>query len=321
MNDNQFKAIANKCGPICALVFKYIYYWVQENEKNKKETHFHNGSYWMYNSVKDFSEYLTYLTVRQIRTSLENLKENGLIDVGNFNNSCNRTLWYTVTQKSIDIMNNQEEKVEDFSNSDEECFIIQSDNASESISEEENVQKCQNDLSPVAKPFVTQGKTICHTGQNDLSPVANGTNNKPQNINSNNKLQEEKEIYKEKEPPELQIFNFWNSKRLLKATELNNYLTAVITNLLKSFTLEQLLLSITRYEEVIHSQHYYDHEFTLRKFLICQNIQSFLDNGDNWCNYVKWKSKSQGTSNGFLHNNYTPEQIASCITDLDLVEV
>lgn len=320
MNDNQFKAIANKSGPICALVFKYIFYWVQENEKNNKvSTHFHDGRYWMYNSVKDFSEYLTYLTVRQIRTSLETLKENGLIVTGNFNNSCNRTLWYTITQKAIDIMNNQEEKVEDFSNSDEECITIQSENASESSLEEQNIQKCQNDLSPVSKPFVTQGKTICHTGQNHLSQMANGTNNKPQNINSNNI---EKEIYKEKEPPERQIFNFWNSKRLLKATELNNYLTAVIFNLLKSFTLEQILLSITRYEEVIHSQHYYDHDFTLRKFLVWQNIQSFLDDGDNWSNYVKWKAKNNGSvANNFIHNNYTAEQIASCVLDLDEVEV
>ena len=99
MNNHSLnKQIANKYGERCALIFQYIFYWVQENKKNNKvETHFHDGRYWTYNSAKDFTRYFTYLTERQIRSALNNLKENGLIITGNFNNSCDRTLWYTIT--------------------------------------------------------------------------------------------------------------------------------------------------------------------------------------------------------------------------------
>lgn len=305
--------IANKYGHICALILQNIFYWVTENEKNKKETHFHNGYYWTYNSVREFSEYFTYLTPRQIRSALEILKENELILTANFNNSCNRTLWYTVTQKAIDIMNNnQEEAQEDFSNPDDKSIIIEETNASESRLEE---QKCQNDLSPASNGFVTQVKTICHTCQMDLTSVANGTNNKPQNITANNR---EKEIYKEKEPPDKVIFDFWNSKKLLKATELDNKLKAAITTALKSFTLEQILLAISRCDEVINSKFVLNWKWPLYSFLGGKAIRGFLDGGMYWENYISWKNANNGN---FIHNNYTPEQIASCMTNLEEWEV
>lgn len=307
--------IANKYGHICALILQNIFYWVTENEKNKKETHFHNGYYWTYNSVREFSEYFTYLTPRQIRSALEILKENELILTANFNNSCNRTLWYTVTQKAIDIMNNnQEEAQEDFSNPDDKSIIIEETNASESRIEE---QKCQNDLSPASNGFDTQVKTICHTCQMDLTSVANGTNNKPQIITANNR---EKEIYKEKEPPDKVIFDFWNSKRLRTADKLDNYLKTVINNLLKFFTLDSLLLAVDRYDEIYNSNNYFDHSWSFKEFLKAEKINKFLDNGDHWINYCSWKKKQQ-SSNGFIHNTYTSEQIASLVTNLDEVAV
>lgn len=307
--------IANKYGPICALILQNIFYWINENKKNNKEsTHFHEGKWWTYSSVRELSEHFTYLTTRQIRTALDTLKENELVLTANFNNTCNRTLWYTVTQKATDIMNSQEEIQEDFSTSNDETIIEEEINAPESGLE---VQKCQNDLSYRANGFDIQGKTICHTRQMDLTPVTNHTNNKPQNITTNNI---EKEIYKEKEPPDEVIFNFWNSKQLINADELNNYLRTVISNLLKFFTLETVLLAISRYAEIYHSNNFFDYGWKFKEFLKAEKINKFLDNGEHWINYCNWKKKQQATS-GFIHNSYTPEQIASLVTNLDELEV
>lgn len=70
-----------------------------------------------------------------------------------------------------------------------------------------------------------------------LPTRANDTNNKPQ-IKTPDNLKE-KEIHKEKEPDDvcLEVFNFWNTKKLMKCSELDNGLKVVITQALKSFTL------------------------------------------------------------------------------------
>lgn len=304
--------IANKYGPNCAFILQYIFYWTNENKKNNKETtHFHEGKWWTYSSVRELSEYFTYLTVRQIRTALEILKENELVLTANFNNCCNRTLWYTVTDKAIAIMNNQEESQDNFSNPDEETIIKEENNAPESSSE---VQKCQNDLSPMSNGFVTSDKTICHTGQMDLPSVTNGTNNKQHNITTNNI---EKEIYKEKEPPDEVIFNFWNNKRLIKEPTLDKRIKTAIATALKSFTLDQILLSIDRCDEVVNSKYILKWKWPLYSFLGGKAIRGFLDNGVYWENYASWKKDHK---DDFIHNKYTPEQIRSLVLNLDDID-
>lgn len=70
---------------------------------NKK--HFYNGKYWTYNSVSAFSELFPFWTQKQVRRILDSLKNNGLIETGNYNkNSYDRTIWYTVTEKALSLM-------------------------------------------------------------------------------------------------------------------------------------------------------------------------------------------------------------------------
>ena len=316
------KTIAEIYGIYSAIVLDNILYWVKENEKNNKN--YYEGKYWTYNTIKEFSEHLSFMTQKQIRTTMIILREEGLIEVSNFNKTCCRTNWYTVTEKAINIINNQDKSIqENFSantQEDEECIIEGISDLSEIASEETNISVSNYEMPHRANNNAPEGNTYCPTGQNEMPYRANHTNNIPQIINSNNI---EKEIYKEKDPPEREIFDFWNSKRLLKVTEFNKYLQAVICNLLKSFTLEEVLLSITRYDEVLNSGCYYDHDFTFKDFLRIDRIKSFLDNGKNWVNYVKWKNKTQGQTKqeGFIRNNYTSEQIASLITNLEECEV
>ena len=98
MNHSFNTDIAAIYGMPCAVILEHIWFWTCKNEANGK--HFHDGLYWTYNSVKAFSKLFPYLTAKQIRTALEKLRAEGLVETGNFNeNAYDRTLWYALTEK------------------------------------------------------------------------------------------------------------------------------------------------------------------------------------------------------------------------------
>ena len=84
-----------------------IFYWVTKNKANKKN--FKEGRYWTYNSYRAFEELFPFFTARQIRYSLNRLKDEGYILTGNFNKHPNdNTLWYTMTEKGLNVMGETE---------------------------------------------------------------------------------------------------------------------------------------------------------------------------------------------------------------------
>lgn len=307
--------IATKYGVNCAVVLQNICYWIEKNTGNSQN--FYDNKYWTYNPIKEFKKQFPYLTERQIRSALETLKDEGLVLTANYNKTCDRTLWYTITQKAMDIMNNNQDKQEvqdDFSNSDEKTIIKEETNTSESRC---NGQKCQNEMTSASKCNDIHVNTYCHTSQNVMTHMSNGTNNKPQIINSN---ELEKEIYKEKEPPDKVIFDFWNSKKLIKGSELNKRVQSAVNTALRSFTLKQILLAIEHYDLVYNSKNYFSHGWDLVSFLGGSAIIKFLDEGVHWINYCNWLSEHQPNKE-FIHNTYTPEQLEKCISNLDDLEV
>ena len=98
MNHSFNVDVAVMLGIPCAVILDHINFWIRKNEANNK--HYHDGTYWTYNSVKAFGELFPYLTDKQIRTALEKLQSEGLVKTGNYNeNPYDRTLWYAITQK------------------------------------------------------------------------------------------------------------------------------------------------------------------------------------------------------------------------------
>ena len=90
--------IAATYGVNCAVVLQNIFHWVRKNEANGK--HFHDGSYWTYNSTKAFAELFPYLTQKQVETALKKLRDDGILKTGNYNDfKYDRTLWYAITKK------------------------------------------------------------------------------------------------------------------------------------------------------------------------------------------------------------------------------
>lgn len=83
-----------------ALILQSICFWIKTNKAN--ESHFHDGSTWMYNSVRVWQEFFPYLTRKQIRTALDNLRSYGVLKTANHNKlASDRTLWYALVDESL----------------------------------------------------------------------------------------------------------------------------------------------------------------------------------------------------------------------------
>ena len=107
--DVHFKMeVAKETGVDGAIMLEYFRYWILKNKANEK--HFYDGKYWTYNSMEAFTTLFPIWSRRQIDRILRNLKDGGYIETGNYNKSAyDRTLWYTLTEKSLILLYSQEE--------------------------------------------------------------------------------------------------------------------------------------------------------------------------------------------------------------------
>ena len=98
-------AIAKAYGVHSAILLKNLYFWIQKNAANGR--HYHDGTYWTYNSRKAFSKLFPYLTARQIGYAIDKLIEDGLVRTGNFStDTLDQTIWYAITEKGYSILQN-----------------------------------------------------------------------------------------------------------------------------------------------------------------------------------------------------------------------
>ena len=88
--------IAKQVGLNAATIYQNILCWAERNAANNK--HSHDGYIWTYNSIAAFGDLFPYLTLKQIRTALMKLEDEGLIVSGCYNKSAyDRTKWYAPT--------------------------------------------------------------------------------------------------------------------------------------------------------------------------------------------------------------------------------
>lgn len=86
--------IAEKVGLNAAVIYHNILFWCAKNLANERNVH--DGVAWTYNSTQAFQRQFPYLSADQIRHALSKLEDEGLIRVGNFNQSpMDRTKWYS----------------------------------------------------------------------------------------------------------------------------------------------------------------------------------------------------------------------------------
>ncbi len=277
MNYNQDVAV--KYGINCAVLLQNIYFWVQHNQEAK--INYYDGYYWTYNSVKRYSELIPELTPKQIRTALAKLQNAGLIICANYNENCTRTLWYSITQKGIDLLVEQKETVQ------------------QAVASEEDDVVCSSIQEEQSKIFLAQkGKPICPVGQNDLPTGANNKNTYiKQNIKTTD-IKERKYIKKEIESICVEIFEYWNSRSFMKCMVLDEKLINAIIIALGFFTCNEIKYRIDHYIEVLNSKYIFDYRWTLRSFLIKPNaMREFGNEGEHWLNYCDWL-KNEAIKNG-----------------------
>jgi hypothetical protein len=96
--------LADEVGVMKAILLDNIYYWWQRNVANQKN--FHDGSYWTFNSSRAFLEMFSYMSRASITRYLFELERDGWLKSANYNKArYDRTKWYTLTEKSINIFN------------------------------------------------------------------------------------------------------------------------------------------------------------------------------------------------------------------------
>lgn len=87
--------------------------------------------------------------------------------------------------------------------------------------------------------------------------------------------------------PEKEIFDFWNSKEIIKHRELTEDIRKSITKALNKYKLEDLKTYIDRYVKVVKDNRYFfDYKWSLKDLLDRKNgISAFTDDGSKWIDY------------------------------------
>lgn len=90
--------IAEKYGVIEAILINNFAYWILQKKANNENLY--DGKYWVYNSIRAFSELYSYLSPKQIRRALDNLRDAGAVETACYNKDVrDRTLWYTLSEE------------------------------------------------------------------------------------------------------------------------------------------------------------------------------------------------------------------------------
>lgn len=325
-NDN----IAKKYGFAEAILLQSIYNWCSYNKRNNKNNF--DNRFWMFNTNKEFLDELPYLkNINTIRTALKTLKDEGLILTGNYNNTCTRTTWYSITDKALEEMKQSENIISEVPQND------MPDSMSESNISENNNKECDNQQSVMLNSEIRiaeNNNTYLQKQQlillNPAIRIAENSNITNNITTNNNTIIKEREIYKEKERKSnsdsecLSIFDFWNASDLLKCSELTPKLKYIISCALKRYTSDQIKEYIRRYKLVLKDESYYfSYLWSLKGFLTSQNgICDFADDGEKWLAYNKQLEKpTDPAPSSFIHNNYTKDQLNDFLTDLDFVQI
>ena len=96
--------VVRDVGANAAIVLNAMAGWITTNANSNRRTHYQDGKWWTYGSVRFWSEQLWYFSEKQIRAALETLVREGYLVKGNFNRSTyDRTTWYSLGPKGEEI--------------------------------------------------------------------------------------------------------------------------------------------------------------------------------------------------------------------------
>ena len=97
-----------------AIVVQQVRYWTEKFEDLKSNKHYHDGYWWVWNSVHDWRTNFPFWSERTIKRTLKAMREpiaksekhigrEPLLVVGNYNSKgYDRTLWYRVDWEALE---------------------------------------------------------------------------------------------------------------------------------------------------------------------------------------------------------------------------
>lgn len=86
-----------------AIMVQQIHYWLQIKRKANDARAFHDGRWWVFNSIQQWHDQFIRMSERTIRRNLDELAKMGIIIVSRFNNKAfDRTKWYTLDYDLLD---------------------------------------------------------------------------------------------------------------------------------------------------------------------------------------------------------------------------
>ena len=89
-----------------AILLQHIRFWCNQNKN--KDTHYHDGKVWMYQSVSDMRKHYPYWSGQKIGRLLRDMESNRLIISGNFNKiGYDQTKWYSLNVQCSDLNNGE----------------------------------------------------------------------------------------------------------------------------------------------------------------------------------------------------------------------
>lgn len=100
---------------------------------------------------------------------------------------------------------------------------------------------------------------------------------------------------KKEEPKDVKdIFNYWNSKKIIKHKEITSVIKKEVMKVLKKYSAEEIKQAIDLYSEILKSEFYFSYKWSLSDFLKRSNgISTFMEEGSNKANYEEWKSNNK----------------------------
>lgn len=85
--------VAKEYGVNEAIMITNLQFWIAKNKACEK--HFYDDHWWTYNSKAALTKLFPFWSVQTVKTTLNRLKEKGVIITGNYNkNAYDKTLWY-----------------------------------------------------------------------------------------------------------------------------------------------------------------------------------------------------------------------------------
>jgi hypothetical protein len=91
-------ALAVKFGTNESLFLTNLCFWIEKNKANR--ANFHDGHYWVYNTMDAWAELFPYFSKDQIRRLINKMREQNILLVGVYNRvQYDRTQWYSVSDE------------------------------------------------------------------------------------------------------------------------------------------------------------------------------------------------------------------------------